>query len=95
MVNIKGFAGLLSAFVARSCSTGLPVGSRRCKGENDAITGHAGSGAGRAYGSGVGLKVLAEEMARIEVPEALLGQTWANPAEFTGSPRRAPRQVNV
>lgn len=39
---------------------------------HDALTGHAGSGGvGRGYGSGFGLKALAEAMAKIETPSAL------------------------
>ena len=38
---------------------------------HDALTGHAGGGVGRAYGSGVPLKVLAEAVGRLEVPKAL------------------------
>ncbi|KQP81772.1 hypothetical protein ASF60_22210 [Methylobacterium sp. Leaf113] len=44
---------------------------------HDALTGHSGGGGiGRGYGSGFGLKTLAEEMARIEAPEAVQGLKW-------------------
>jgi integrase len=43
---------------------------------HDAITGHTGGGVGRTYGAGFGLKVLAEEMARIEAPVAVRGLRW-------------------
>ncbi|KQT19861.1 hypothetical protein ASG40_03375 [Methylobacterium sp. Leaf399] len=44
---------------------------------HDALTGHSGGGSvGRGYGSGFGLKALAEELARIEAPEAVRGLWW-------------------
>lgn len=46
---------------------------------HDALTGHAGGGVGRGYGQGFGLKVLAEEVARIEVPETLKSLCWPCP----------------
>lgn len=62
----------LSAANDRSPETGSTVRS------HDALTGHAGSGAGRAYGSGVGLRVLVEEGSRIEARGAIRGLSWAN-----------------
>ncbi|MFK5599782.1 DUF6538 domain-containing protein [Methylobacterium sp. HMF5984] len=47
---------------------------------HDALTGHTGGGGvGRSYGSGFGLKALAEEIARIEAPEAVRGLRWEAP----------------
>ncbi|MGV7031248.1 site-specific integrase [Methylobacterium symbioticum] len=43
---------------------------------HDALTGHTGGGVGREYGSGFGLKVLAQELARIEAPDAVRGLRW-------------------
>ncbi len=45
---------------------------------HDALTGHTGGGVGRRYG-GFGLKVLAEELARIEAPDAVRGLRWDRP----------------
>lgn len=42
----------------------------------DTVTGQADGGVGRTYGAGFGLKVLAEEIARIEVPAAVRGLCW-------------------
>ena len=42
---------------------------------HDALTGHTGGGVGRQYG-GFGLKVLAEELARIEAPDMVRGLRW-------------------
>ena len=42
---------------------------------HDALTGHGG--VGRSYGVGLGLKVLAEAIGRIEVPEPAVELTWA------------------
>ena len=51
--------------------------ARLGEGVHDALTGHSGGGSvGRGYGSGFGLKALAEEMARIEAPEAMRGLIW-------------------
>lgn len=55
---------------------------------HDAITGHAGGSVGRGYGRGFGLKVLAEELARIEVPASVRGLKW----EPGSVKRSAPRQ---
>lgn len=43
---------------------------------HDALTGHAGGGVGRGYGSGVPLTVLAEAIGRLEVPRAISGLRW-------------------
>ncbi len=44
---------------------------------HDALTGHSGGGGvGRTYGSGFALPAMAEELARIEVPEAVRGLRW-------------------
>lgn len=42
---------------------------------HDALTGHTGGGVGRQYG-GFGLKVLSEELARIEAPDLVRGLRW-------------------
>ena len=44
---------------------------------HDALTGHSGGGSvGRGYGSGFGLKALAEEIARVEAPEVVQTLRW-------------------
>jgi hypothetical protein len=43
---------------------------------HDALTGHTGGGVGRSYGAGFGLKVLAEAVGRLEVPEVVRGLRW-------------------
>ena len=40
--------------------------------------GHSGGGVGRSYGGGFGLKVLADAIGRIEVPEAAKSLVWAS-----------------
>jgi integrase len=60
---------------------------------HDALTGHAGGGVGRGYGKGFGLKALAQEIARIEAPEAVRGLVWepsgADISTRRGGQRRA------
>lgn len=43
---------------------------------HDALTGHAGGGVGRTYGSGFGLKALVDAIAKVDAPEVVKGLTW-------------------
>lgn len=47
---------------------------------HDALTGHSGGGVGRSYGSGFGLKALAEALNSIDAPAAIGCLRWAQKA---------------
>jgi hypothetical protein len=46
---------------------------------HDALTGHVGSGVGRSYGGGFGLKALSDAVGSIPVPEGLRLPEWRTP----------------